>query len=252
MARRFAVVIPARYGASRLPGKPLLELLGRPMIAWVHDAAIRSGATTVVVATDDARIRDAVHGFGGRVIMTSPDHASGTDRVAEAARTLDEEVIVNVQGDEPLLDPALIDQLAAPLLDDPALTMATVAQPLGDMTEQVNPNIVKLVVGVTGNALYFSRAPIPWDRDRVIPPGTSHPCVLHHVGMYGFRADFLQTFAALPATPLERLERLEQLRVLEHGHPIRVVVTGLTVTRGVDTPEDVQRVCAHLAARQRE
>ncbi|MBF0179095.1 MAG: 3-deoxy-manno-octulosonate cytidylyltransferase [Magnetococcales bacterium] len=252
MTRRFAVVIPARYGASRLPGKPLLDLLGRPMIAWVHEAAIRCGATTVVVATDDARIRNAVHGFGGRVVMTSPDHASGTDRVAEAARDLDEEVIINVQGDEPLLDPALIDRLAAPLLADPTLTMATVAQPLGDPADHANPNIVKLVVDRNGNALYFSRAPIPWDRDRVIPPGTGHPCMLHHVGMYGFRADFLQTFATLPPTPLERLERLEQLRVLEHGHAIRVVVSDRTVNRGVDTPEDVERVRAHLAARQRE
>ncbi|MBF0126415.1 MAG: 3-deoxy-manno-octulosonate cytidylyltransferase [Magnetococcales bacterium] len=252
MARRFAVVIPARYASTRLPGKPLLNLAGKPMIRWVYEAASRSGASTVLVATDDLRIRDAVTGFGGEAVMTSPDHLSGTDRVAQAALELDEEVIVNVQGDEPLLEPALIRQVAAPLLEDPALTMSTLAQPLLDPAEWHNPNVVKIVCDRRGRALYFSRAPIPWDRDRSSLEAPLHPLALHHIGLYGFRADFLQTFSALQPTPLESLERLEQLRALEHGFDIRVIVTQRMVARGVDVPEDLERVRLELLAGNRE
>ncbi|MBF0271052.1 MAG: 3-deoxy-manno-octulosonate cytidylyltransferase [Magnetococcales bacterium] len=246
MKQGFAVVIPARYGSTRLPGKPLLDLGGKPMIQWVCEAAGRSGASSVVVATDDWRIRDAVVAFGGRVVMTSPDHLSGTDRVAEAAETLQETVIVNVQGDEPFLDPALIDLVASPLLQDSAFAMSTVAHPLTDPQEVFNPNVVKVVCDGVGRALYFSRAPIPWNRDlwSAGGGGVAGPMptgVLRHVGVYGFRADFLRIFATLEPTPLERLERLEQLRVLEHGYGIRVMVSSVGVKGGVDAPEDLQR-----------
>ncbi|MBF0164956.1 MAG: 3-deoxy-manno-octulosonate cytidylyltransferase [Magnetococcales bacterium] len=244
MTQGFAVIIPARFASTRLPGKPLVDLGGRPMIQWVCEAAARSGASTVLVATDDARIFDAVTGFGGRAVMTSPDHPSGTDRVAEAASGLREAVIVNVQGDEPFLDPALIDRVAAPLLADPALPMSTLAHPLTSPDEVFNPNVVKVTRNRRGDALYFSRAPIPWERDRLangrgtidwVPEG-----MLRHVGLYGFRADFLQRFATLEPTPLERIERLEQLRVLEHGHAIRVEVAAGVVRGGVDSPEDLE------------
>lgn len=246
MTDRFAVVIPARFASSRLPGKPLAELEGKPMIQWVVEAAQRSQAAAVVVATDDARILDAVRGFGGEAVMTSPDHVSGTDRVAEAAAGLGWPVIVNVQGDEPFLEPALIDLVAAPLLADPAIPMSTLAHPLADAGELFNPNVVKVVCDRAGFGLYFSRAPVPFDRDRFAPggglaDGAAPEGVLRHVGVYGFRADFLQRFARLEPTPLERLERLEQLRALEHGHAIRVVVSRLAVQGGVDAPEDLER-----------
>ncbi|MBF0628133.1 MAG: 3-deoxy-manno-octulosonate cytidylyltransferase [Magnetococcales bacterium] len=252
MENRFAVVIPARYASTRLPGKPLLDLGGKPMIQWVCEAASRSSARSVVVATDDARIFDAVLAFGGRAVMTAPDHVSGTDRVAEAAATLDEPVIVNVQGDEPFLDPALIDLVASPLLADPTLPIATLAHPVLDPAEVFNPNVVKVVCDRLGHALYFSRAPIPWDRDQWGAGRTTDDLLatglLRHVGVYGFRADFLRRFAALEPTFLEQRERLEQLRALEHGHRIRVMVTQLKVRGGVDVPEDLERVRAGLAA----
>lgn len=254
MARRFAVVIPARYASTRLPGKPLLEMGGKPMIQWVYEAALRSLATSVVVATDDGRIQDAVSGFGGRVVMTSPDHVSGTDRVAQAALDLSEEVIVNVQGDEPLLDPALINQVAAPLLADASIPMSTLAYPIGDVEDIFNANVVKVVCNLAGFALYFSRASIPFDRDRfsheiqgVTIEDVRRIGMLRHVGLYGYRADFLQTFASLQSTTLEGLERLEQLRVLEHGYGIRVMIATGRVQGGVDVPEDLLRVRGVLA-----
>ncbi|MBF0439293.1 MAG: 3-deoxy-manno-octulosonate cytidylyltransferase [Magnetococcales bacterium] len=246
MKRTFAVVIPARFASTRLPGKPLLDLAGKPMIQWVYEAALRSAAASVVVATDDERIREAVQGFGGGVVMTSPDHHSGTDRVAQAALGLQEAVIVNVQGDEPFLDPALIDQVAAPLLEDSSILMSTLAHPLLDSADVFNANVVKVVCNRAGFALYFSRAPIPFDREAVlggVPVG-----LLRHVGLYAFRTDFLQTFAGLEPTPLERLERLEQLRVLEHGYGIRVVVTSVSVKGGVDVLEDLVRAREFLSA----
>ncbi|MBF0614394.1 MAG: 3-deoxy-manno-octulosonate cytidylyltransferase [Magnetococcales bacterium] len=250
MGHRFAVVIPARFGSTRLPGKPLLDLGGRPMIQWVYAAASRSSAHTVVVATDDERICAAVHAFGGRAVMTSADHASGTDRVAEVARLLPEPVIVNVQGDEPFLDPGLIDLVAAPLLRDPTVFMSTLAHPLMDPAEWFNPNVVKVVCDRSGRALYFSRAPVPWDRD-CLSAGDGHALarvegVLRHVGVYGYRSDFLSRFASLEPTPLERLERLEQLRVLEHGYGIQVMVTPDPVAGGVDALEDLERARARV------
>ncbi|MEO5346652.1 MAG: 3-deoxy-manno-octulosonate cytidylyltransferase [Magnetococcus sp. YQC-9] len=244
MTNGFAVIIPARYASTRLPGKPLLDLGGKPMIQWVCEAAARSKASTVLVATDDARIFEAVSAFGGRAVMTSADHPSGTDRVAEAAQSLSESVIVNVQGDEPFLDPALIDRVAAPLLADSDLPMSTLAHPLMGPDEVFNPNVVKVTCNQRGDALYFSRAPIPWERDRLgegcqsldfVPAG-----MLRHVGLYGFRANFLRRFAVLEPTPLERIERLEQLRVLEHGYAIRVVVAEGMVCGGVDSPVDLE------------
>ncbi|MEO5331292.1 MAG: 3-deoxy-manno-octulosonate cytidylyltransferase [Magnetococcus sp. YQC-5] len=261
MTRSFAVVIPARYASTRLPGKPLLDLAGKPMIQWVYEAATGSGASSVVVATDDERIRDAVLGFGGRVVMTAADHATGTDRVAQAALELAEEVIVNVQGDEPFLDPALIDLVAEPLLVDPTLPMSTLAHPLLDLEEIFNANVVKVACNRAGFALYFSRAPIPFDRELFaarLAHGPTHGermefglnqiGWLRHVGLYAFRADFLQTFARLEPTPMEQLERLEQLRALEHGYGIRVLVTPHGVKGGVDVPDDLVHARRLIAA----
>ncbi|MEO5364279.1 MAG: 3-deoxy-manno-octulosonate cytidylyltransferase [Magnetococcus sp. DMHC-8] len=232
------VIIPARFASSRLPGKPLLDLGGKPMIRHVYERALQAGVATVWVATDDQRIFEAVQAFGGRVIMTSAHHQSGTDRVAEAAQQLEATIVVNVQGDEPLLDPALIDQVAAPLQADPHLDMATLAHPLHDPEEANDPNVVKVVCDRRGFALYFSRLPIPFDRDR----GEGRAPLLRHVGLYAYRAGFLQTFARLPPTELEQRERLEQLRALEYGHAIRVVVADGAAAIGVDTPADVQKV----------
>ncbi|MBF0401497.1 MAG: 3-deoxy-manno-octulosonate cytidylyltransferase [Magnetococcales bacterium] len=239
------VIIPARFASSRLPGKPLLDLGGKPMIRHVYERAMQAAVAAVWVATDDRRIFEVVQGFGGRVVMTSSAHLSGTDRVAEAARAVVPAgaIVVNVQGDEPLLEPALIDQVAAPLRQDAAVVMATVAQPLYDLSAGQDPNCVKVVCDRQGFALYFSRLPIPFERDAgsVVRP------LLRHVGLYAYRGDFLQTFAVLAPTELEQRERLEQLRVLEHGYRIRVVVVeGGGEAIGVDTPADLQRVRALL------
>ena len=237
------VIIPARFAAVRLPGKPLLDLGGKPMIRHVYERAMQANVAAVWVATDDARIFAAVQAFGGRVVMTSPNHHSGTDRVAEAAQGLQADIIVNVQGDEPLLDPDLINQVAAPLQADAALNMATVAHPLWDAQACRDSNCVKVVCDRQGFALYFSRLPIPYDRE----PATLTAPLLRHVGLYAYRAAFLQTFAHLPPTELEQRERLEQLRALEHGHAIRVVLAqGAAI--GVDTPADAERVRRLLGA----
>lgn len=263
MKHRIVVVIPARFDSSRLPGKPLLDLGGKPMIRHVYERASLAQVDTVMVATDDARIFEAVQAFGGRVVMTEKDHLSGTDRVAEAARALDADIVVNVQGDEPLLDPALIDLVSTPLTQNPSIVMATVAHPIQntrldtgldtsseeDHNEAQDPNVVKVVCDRQGFALYFSRWPIPFDRNH----GSGHlasqrsTTLLRHLGLYAYRADFLQTFTLLPPTELEQREQLEQLRALEHGYRIRVVVSGSACTGGVDTPEDAQRVRRILA-----
>ena len=246
MRPRVVVIIPARFESSRLPGKPLIDLGGQPMIRRVYDRAARARVDAVWVATDDARIVAAVRAFGGRVVMTSRDHPSGTDRVAEAARALEADIVVNVQGDEPLLEPDWIDLVAAPLMAQPSIVMATLAHPMAALSEAVqDPNVVKVVCDKEGFALYFSRFPIPFDRDRVVGGGCPF---LRHVGLYAYRADFLQAVTRLPPSVLERCEQLEQLRVLEHGHRIRVVITHDTIPGGVDTPQDVQRVRALLAA----
>ncbi|MGE5248045.1 MAG: 3-deoxy-manno-octulosonate cytidylyltransferase [Verrucomicrobiota bacterium] len=231
-----AVVIPARYGATRLPGKPLAEIDGRPMIWYVWDSARRARLPSrVVVATDDERIASAVRGFGGEAVMTSPECASGTDRVAEAARGMGEAVFINLQGDEPLMHPSVLDAVAAPLVSDPDVVMSTAALPQDDPGEYARPSVVKVVVDAKGDALYFSRAPIPHYRDGIAGGYRKH------LGIYGYRRDFLFRVAALPPSPLEEAERLEQLRVLQAGYRIRVVDVGHDSV-GVDTPEDLKAV----------
>lgn len=250
----FRVVIPARYASQRLPGKPLLDIAGRPMIAHVHERACESGALEVVVATDDERIAHAARGFGAEVCMTSAEHASGTDRIAEVARLRgwdDEAVIVNLQGDEPLMPPALLRQVAEALLAHPAAAMATLAAPLRDSGQLFDPNTVKVVLDRDGYALYFSRATIPWHRDlygKGTEPGPAwSEGVLRHLGIYAYRAGFLAGYAGLPASPLERIESLEQLRVLWNGGRIAVDVAVEAPPAGVDTAEDLERVRAALA-----
>jgi 3-deoxy-manno-octulosonate cytidylyltransferase (CMP-KDO synthetase) len=237
-------ILPARLAATRLPDKPLLDIAGAPMIQRVYDRAKQAKTLSdVFVATPDAAIAQAVSAFGGRAVLTSPDHRTGTDRVAEAARSLPPEVgvIVNVQGDEPLLDPATIDAVAAPLLADPSLVMASLMCPLPEGRES-DPNVVKVVCDVHGFALYFSRSPLPYRRD-----GSAPYAPRQHVGLYAYRRDFLQTLTGLAPTPLEQSESLEQLRVLEHGYRIRMVETA-RAPESVDTPEDLQRVRALFAA----
>ena len=242
---RVAVVIPARYGATRLPGKPIAEIDGRPMIWYVWDKARRAETPArVVVATDDARIAAVVRGFGGEAVMTSPDCASGTDRVAEAARGMDEEVIVNLQGDEPMMHPSVIDAVAAPLVADPGVLMSTAALVQDDPAEYGRPSVVKVVVDARGDALYFSRSPIPHHRDT----GTGR--YRKHLGIYGYRREFLFRVAALSPSRLEEAERLEQLRVLENGHRIRVVDVAHDSV-GVDTPEDLKAVEGRLCGPKR-
>jgi 3-deoxy-manno-octulosonate cytidylyltransferase (CMP-KDO synthetase) len=233
-------IIPARYASSRFPGKALATIAGRTMIDHVYERASRARSLAEVwVATDDARIRNAVISFGGRVVMTRPDHPSGTDRIAEAAQSLKADVVVNVQGDEPLLDPEEIDAVIEPFRADPELVMTTAATPIRDPRDVLDPNVVKVVLDGRGDALYFSRLPVPYHRSGE----TGHH--LRHLGLYAYRREFLFTYAALPPTPLERAEALEQLRALENGYRIRVVMTE-HVSLGVDTPADLERARAML------
>ena len=233
---RIVAVIPARYASTRFHGKPLAELAGRPLIEHVYRRVTECRAIgTVIVATDDERIRRAVEGFGGRVQMTNPAHVSGTDRVAEVARALDCELVVNVQGDEPLIEPEMIQEALAPFAN-PALQMATLRRRIDDKADLVSANVTKVVVDRDGYALYFSRTPIPHHRD----PGAPLEA-WKHVGLYVYRRKFLLEFARMAPTPLERLEALEQLRALEHGIRIAVVETRHQ-TIGVDTPEDLEKV----------
>ena len=250
----FRVVIPARYASQRLPGKPLLDIGGRPMIAHVYQRARESNALEVVVATDDERIAAAARGFGAEVCLTSADHASGTDRIAEVARLRgweDDAVIVNLQGDEPLMPPTLLRQVARALLEHPAAAMATLAAPLHENAQLFDPNTVKVVLDRDGYALYFSRATIPWHRDLYRAGTAPEPGwregVLRHLGIYAYRAGFLAGYASLPPSPLERIESLEQLRVLWNGGRIAVDVTVEAPPAGVDTADDLERVRAALA-----
>ncbi len=237
------MVIPARYASERLPGKPLAQIDGRPMIWYVWEKARKSRlATRVVVATDDGRIAEVVKGFGGEAMMTSLACASGTDRVAEAARGLSEEIIVNLQGDEPMMHPSVIDAVVAPLLADRAVSMTTAALLRDDPEEFLRPSVVKVVTDAGGDALYFSRSPIPHYRDA----GSGR--YRKHLGIYGYRKEFLFTVAALPPSPLEEAERLEQLRVLESGYRIRVVDVAHDSV-GVDTQEDLAAVKERLCGR---
>lgn len=239
-----AVVIPARYGSSRLPAKALVDLEGMPMIARVYRRAVLAKLPEiVVVATDDARIEAAMEGVGP-VRMTSAAHTSGSDRIAEVAETLNQDIIVNVQGDLPLLNPQLVDTLIERLRDDPALGMATVAVELTDPERLTRPDTVKVVCDRQDRALYFSRAPIPWDRDG---DGEAHP--LHHVGIYAYRRETLLRFSKLAPTPLEQTEKLEQLRALEEGISIGVVRSADGPPMEIDTPEDLEVVRAALKNR---
>ena len=252
MTQDFIVAIPARYGASRLPGKPLRLLAGEPLVLHVARRALAAGAREVRVAADDPRIADALEGCGVQVAMTSIDHVSGTDRLAECARIAgwdDDTIVVNLQGDEPFA-PAAGIRAVAELLHASGAAMSTLAAPIVDVETLLDPNAVKLVRADNGDALYFSRAPIPWPRDafageqRQLPEGQGW---LRHIGIYGYRAGFLRDFAAMPPGRLERIESLEQLRVLEAGHRIAVGLTPEPFPPGVDTPEDLLRAEAWLA-----
>lgn len=248
----FIAVVPARYGSTRLPGKPLLDIAGEPMVAHVWRRACQSQAARVVVATDDERIRDAMLPYGAEVVMTRDDHASGTDRLAEVAQSLslgEDELVVNVQGDEPLIPPALIDQVALRLADDAEASIATLAEPINDVASLFNPNVVKVVRSLQGRALYFSRAPIPWDREQFKqqPALLETDAWLRHIGIYAYRASFLAAYRDWPASMLEQLEQLEQLRALQHGHLIQVALACEVNPAGVDTAEDLARVRALLA-----
>lgn len=236
-------IIPARYASTRLPGKPLRDIAGKPMIVRVYERAIRAQRVhEVVVATDDERIRAAVEEHGGHAVMTRADHATGTDRLAEvAAQRPDCDLIINVQGDEPLIDPAVIDALVAPFEHDTALMMATAKTEITDAAEMENPNNVKVVADHTGNALYFSRARIPYARN-------AGAKVYKHIGIYAYRRDFLLAYAKMAQTELECSESLEQLRALENGYRIRVVETD-AVFIGVDTEEDLAAVNAEYQRR---
>jgi len=249
--RDFVVAIPARYASQRLPGKPLLRIAGEPMVLQVARRALAAGAREVVVATDDTRIAAALDASGVRVVMTRADHASGSDRLAECVRLCgwsEETVVVNLQGDEPLA-PASGIRAVADVLVESGAPMATLATPFATIEEFLDPNCVKVVADRNGRALYFSRAPVPWPRDAFtktkdeLPPAMPF---LRHIGIYAYRAGFLQTFTQLAPTPLERTESLEQLRALEHGHAIAVRVSPEPFPPGVDTPADLQRVQALL------
>lgn len=244
-------VIPTRYGSTRFPGKPLALIHGRPMIQWVYEGTQRSRLVQrVIVATDDERIRTAVLAFGGTVVMTSPEHATGTDRIAEVVRGVDCDIVVNVQGDEPLIRPEMIDEALRPMIEDASVPMGTLAKRIEDPAEAVDPNVVKVVCDERGFALYFSRAPIPWDRDgwagkRALKDLTGGGPRFKHIGLYVYRRDFLLAFAEMPQTTLENIEKLEQLRVLEKGHRIRVVVTEHD-SFGVDIPDDLSKILQRI------
>lgn len=236
--RGVVVVIPARYASTRFPGKALAPIAGRPMIQWVHERA-REAARRVIVATDDERIAEAVRGFGGEVMMTRADHPNGTSRIAEVAASLHEEIVVNAQGDEPGLEPSLIEATVAALRSaGRAAPMATIASPFQPHEDPCDPNIVKVVIGRSGNALYFSRSPVPYDRDAAARGGPAPAPTLKHVGLYAYRRRFLATFTELEPTALERTEQLEQLRVLEHGYSIAVAIRPAS-SHGIDTPEQL-------------
>lgn len=253
MSATFHVIIPARFAASRLPGKPLLDVAGRPLLQWVWECARASGAASVIVATDDARIQAAAAGFGADVAMTSRQHASGTDRIAEVARArgLDpQDIVVNLQGDEPLMPPSVPAQVAAALVDHPACGIATAAAPISSLAEFLDPSCVKALRSGSGEALYFSRACVPWPRDAAAdgrPHSFRH--ALRHIGIYAYRVKVLLEFAGWAPTPLEITEKLEQLRALEHGLRIHVVTLDEAPPAGVDTPEDLEALRARLGAR---
>jgi 3-deoxy-manno-octulosonate cytidylyltransferase (CMP-KDO synthetase) len=248
----FRVVIPARYASARLPGKALLPIAGKPMIQWVYERAVESGATEVLIATDDLLIVSAAHSFGAETVMTAASHTSGTDRIAEVARSRrwpDRDIVVNVQGDEPLIPPAVIRQVAALLEANSDADVATLAAPISSLQEFMDPNAVKVVTDSAGKALYFSRAPIPWERDKAsggISSQRSFTGARRHVGIYAYRVGALIRLASLPPSPLEITEKLEQLRALQNGLQIRVADTEQRPGPDVNTAADLERVEALL------
>ncbi len=243
-------IIPARYNSTRLPGKPLIDLAGKTLIQRVYEQVKRSRLLTrVIVATDDSRIEQAVSGFGGDCLMTSTEHETGTDRIAEVARFIDSDIIVNVQGDEPFISPDVIDAAIEPLLVDHELQMSTTCEPLADPQDLLNPNVVKVVMDAQKYALYFSRAPIPFPRDVYLSTGIEAVSVqsgYRHTGLYVYRRDFLLEYASWPRSPLEQIESLEQLRALEHGIKVKVVeCKGNSLS--IDTPQDLQKALERLS-----
>lgn len=253
---KVVAIIPARYGSTRFEGKPLAHILGKPMIQWVYEGVCQSKLIEeAIVATDDQRISDVVQSFGAKAIMTSPDHSTGTDRVAEVARRLRAEIIVNAQGDEPLIKGSIIDKAIRPFFADDTLPMSTLVTKIDEVKDWLNPHIVKVVMDQKGFALYFSRSPIPFPRDLQIdrlesnPFGTKRPLpqkVFKHIGVYVYRRKFLQQFSKMKPTPLEKLEKLEQLRVLENGYRIKCASVDYEPIC-VDTPEDIQKVVAFIS-----
>ena len=248
----FRVVIPARYASVRLPGKALLSIAGKPMIQWVYERACASRAAQVLIATDDLLIVSAAHSFGAEALMTASTHTSGTDRIAEVARLrgwADSDIVVNVQGDEPVIPPALIDQVASVLESNPGAHIATLSTPVASISELMDPNAVKVVTDEQGRALYFSRAPIPWERDGAasgLVSQSGFAGARRHVGLYAYRVGGLLRLAALKPTPLEQHEKLEQLRALEHGFEIRVADSVEPPGPDVNTAADLERVSTLL------
>lgn len=251
----FKVVIPARYASTRLPGKPLINIAGKPMIRHVYERACESGADGVVIATDDERIANSAEAFGAQVCMTGADHQSGTDRIAEVVNSLgwsDDTIVVNLQGDEPCMPAALVNQVAGDMASHERAHITTLCTPISDRGVLFDPHVVKVVTDQEGYALYFSRAPIPWHRDefaiddRPLPAGTGFA---RHIGLYAYRAGFLEQYVNWPPAPLELAESLEQLRVLWHGGVIHVTQAGQEPGHGVDTEEDLKRVEAVLAGK---
>lgn len=250
----FTVIIPARYSSSRFPGKPLADIAGKPMVQHVWERAQQSEATRIIIATDDARIADVATAFGAEVCMTSPDHPSGTDRLQEVVRLQGfyaDDIVVNVQGDEPLVPPRVINQVAHNLKAELDASIATLCEPIDDLQSLLNPNVVKVVSDARGHALYFSRAPIPWPRDQFsddagrqrMPEGFSWQ---RHIGIYAYRVKLLNDFVTWPPAPLEETECLEQLRAMWNGARIHVAVADELPPAGVDTPEDLERIRALL------
>jgi 3-deoxy-manno-octulosonate cytidylyltransferase (CMP-KDO synthetase) len=250
---KFHIVIPARFGSERLPGKPLLDIVGKPMVQRVFEQAKRAGAERVIIATDNTDIYEAAKGFGAEVVMTSPNHPSGTDRLEEVVRTLefdDDDIVVNVQGDEPLIPPSIIKQVANNLAEHPQAGIATLCERLHDLDSVLNPNVVKAVFDEHGLASYFSRAPIPYARDAMTekPPRLpSNAEYYRHIGMYAYRVSFLKQYVSWVPSMTEQTEKLEQLRALSNGVPIHIEVAHETPPAGVDTLEDLERVRALVA-----
>ena len=251
----YTLVIPSRYQSTRLPGKPLADIGGKPMVQRVYEQALQSKAQRVIIATDNSLIEEVAKGFGAQVVMTSPEHLSGTDRLAEVADKLQldaSEIVVNVQGDEPLIPPVVIDQVASNLAANPHCDAATLSHAIHDTAEFQDTSAVKVVIDGNGVALYFSRAPIPWPRDlditdESLPHGFKPQ---RHLGIYAYRAELLRRFVTWPAAPLEKLESLEQLRILHQGYKIHVQESKVSVPGGVDNPEDLERVRQLISARR--